>query len=87
MVVAFQRPAPNPQAARAALLDSVVAAGSIEASPRDYALRDAAAALHLMGFVHIEELTPCGTGRRLTAHEARLASPLLTWRVAARHRL
>lgn len=80
-VVPFPRRAATRQAETAALLDAVGSAGSLEIVPRAFAARDAAAALHLMGFVHLEEIQPDGASRRLSAHEARSATPFLTWRV------
>jgi hypothetical protein len=71
----------NRQAETAALLDAVGSAGSLEIVPRAFAARDAAAALHLMGFVHLEEMQPDGSVRRLSAHDARSAAPFLNWRV------
>ena len=81
-VVPFSRPSSTRQAETAALLDAIGSAGSLEIVPRAFAARDAAAALHLMGFVHLEEMQPDGARRRLSAHEARYAPPLLTWRIS-----
>jgi hypothetical protein len=81
-VVPFPRRSSTRQAETAALLDAVGSAGSLDIVPRAFAARDAAAALHLMGFVHLEEMQPDGGRRRLSAHEARTAAPLLTWRIS-----
>ncbi|MCO4055621.1 MAG: hypothetical protein HEQ16_16550 [Bosea sp.] len=80
-VVPFPRRAATRQAETAALLDVVGAAGSIEIVPRAFAARDAAAALHLMGFVHLDEIQPDGRPRRLSAHEASSAASFLNWRI------
>ncbi len=81
-VVPFPRRNSTRQAETAALLDAVGSAGSLDIVPRAFAARDAAAALHLMGFVHLDEMHPDGARRRLSAHEARQAAPFLTWRVS-----
>ena len=80
-VVPFTRRSSSRQADSAALLDQIRFAGSLEISPRAFAARDAAASLHLMGFVHLEEIRPSGEARRLSAHEARCAAPFHAWRV------
>jgi hypothetical protein len=80
-VVPFPRRAATRQAETAALLDAVGSAGSLEIVPRAFAARDAAAALHLMGFVHLDEIQPDGSHRTLSASEARCAAPFLTWRI------
>ncbi len=84
-VVPFPRRAVTRQAETAALLDAVGNAGSLDIVPRAFAARDAAAALHLMGFVHLDELQTDGGARRLSAHEARCAAPFLTWRISRAH--
>jgi hypothetical protein len=71
-----------PEIERTALLDAVGAAGCVMIAPRAFAARHAAAALHLMGFVSLEEVQPDGAARRLKASEAMSATPLLPWRVA-----
>jgi hypothetical protein len=81
-VVPFARKAPSREAERAALLDAVSSAGSLEIVPRAFAARHAAAALHLMGFVSLDELQPDGSARRLKPSDAMKATPLLTWRIA-----
>jgi hypothetical protein len=81
-VVPFPRRAATRQAETAALLDAVGSAGSLEIVPRAFAARDAAAALHLMGFVNLDEIQPDGGTRRLSADDARTAPPFLTWRVS-----
>jgi hypothetical protein len=80
-VVAFQRRDLSRKAERAALLDAVGSAGTLDIAPRAFAARDAAAALHLMGFVDLEEVLPCGEARALSPHQARLAAPYLAWRI------
>ena len=80
-VVPFPRRAATRQAETAALLDAVGLAGSLEIVPRAFAARDAAAALHLMGFVHLDEIQPDGSCRALSASEARCSAPFLTWRI------
>ncbi len=81
-VVPFPRRTVSREADRAALLDSVMSAGFLEIDPRAFALRHAAAALHLMGFVTLEEIADGGERRRLSASEAMRATPFLTWRIA-----
>jgi hypothetical protein len=81
-VVPFEKKSPSREAERAALLDAVSAAGRLDIVPRAFAARHAAAALHLMGFVSLEELQPDGSARRLRPSDAMNATPLLTWRVA-----
>lgn len=80
-VIPFPRRSTTRQADSAALLDQIRFAGSLEISPRAFAARDAAACLHLMGFVHLEEIGPGGEARPLSAHEARSAAPFHPWRV------
>ncbi len=80
-VVPFPRRSSTRQADTAALLDAVGSAGSLEIAPRAFAARDAAAALHLMGFVHLDEILPDGGARPLSASEARAAAPFLAWRI------
>jgi hypothetical protein len=80
-VVPFPRRCINRQAETAALLDAVASSGSLEIVARAFAARDAAAALHLMGFICIDEMQPDGSERRLSASDARFAAPFLTWRV------
>lgn len=65
-----------------ALLDAVCAAGSLEIAPRAFAARDAAAALHLMGFVRVEEIAGDGSLRRLRASETRGLTACRPWRVS-----
>lgn len=65
-----------------ALLDAVCSAGSLEIAPRAFAARDAAAALHLMGFVNVDEVAADGATRRLKPSEAWSAAPFFTWRVS-----
>lgn len=65
-----------------ALLDAICSAGSIEIAPRAFAARHAAAALHLMGFVDVEEVAPDGASRRLKPSEVFKAAPFFTWRVS-----
>jgi hypothetical protein len=83
-VVPFHRISPSRKAETAALLDQVGSAGTLEIAPRAFAARHAAAALHLMGFVDLEEVQPDGGARRLRPSEAREASPFLTWRILNR---
>jgi hypothetical protein len=81
-VVPFARRHTNRQAETAALLDQVSSGGCLEIVPRAFAARDAAAALHLMGFVAIDEIQPDGTQRRLKASDAQGSPPFLTWKVS-----
>jgi hypothetical protein len=81
-VVPFQRRDVNKRAEVQALLDTVSSAGAIEIAPRAFAARDAAQALHLMGFVEIAELRSEGPGRPLRASDMPNAAPFLAWRVS-----
>jgi hypothetical protein len=81
-VVPFPRRATSRQAETAALLEAVASGGSLEIVPRAFAARNAAAALHLMGFIAIDEVLPEGGTRRLSPAQARTASPFLTWMVS-----
>ncbi len=65
-----------------ALLDAVCSAGSLEIAPRAFAARDAAAALHLMGFVRLDEVGPDGSLRPLRASEAQRPTGFRAWRVS-----
>jgi hypothetical protein len=81
-VVPFKRRDINKRAEVQALLDTVSSAGVIEIAPRAFAARDAAQALHLMGFVNIAEIRPDGIGRPLRASDMPKAAPFLTWQVS-----
>jgi hypothetical protein len=81
-VVPFTRRSMNRRAEVQALLDTVSSAGAIEIAPRAFAARDAAQALHLMGFVEIAEMRPDGTCRMLRPSEMAAAAPFLAWRVS-----
>jgi hypothetical protein len=85
-VVPFARRCVNRQAETAALLDQVSSGGCLEIVPRAFAARNAAAALHLMGFVNIDEVQPDGSQRRLKASDAQGAAPFLTWMVSSLRR-